>query len=68
MKDMNFPIDIIWISGNKIVGFAENAPIPDENGTASFKSPEPIDRVLELPAGSVQRIGIKAGDEIKYKQ
>ena len=25
MKDMNFPIDIIWISGNKVAGFAENA-------------------------------------------
>jgi hypothetical protein len=68
MKGMNFPIDIIWISGNKVVGFAENAPIPDENGIASFKSPEPADRVLELPAGSVQKIGIKAGDGIKYKQ
>jgi hypothetical protein len=65
MKDMNFPIDIIWINGDKVVGFAENAPVPDKNGIPSFKSPEPVDKALELPAGSVQGIGIKAGDEIK---
>jgi hypothetical protein len=72
MKDMNFPIDIIWINGDKVAGFAENAPIPANppagGGIPSFKSPERVDKVLELPAGSVQKIGIKAGDEIKYKQ
>jgi uncharacterized protein len=65
MKDMNFPIDIIWINGDKVVGFAENAPVPDEKGIPSFRSPEAVNKVLELPAGSVKRIGIKIGDEIK---
>src|SRR3989338_9432441 len=30
MKGMNFPLDIIWIKGDTIIGFAENVP-PDNS-------------------------------------
>ena len=29
MKDMLFPIDIIWIADDKIVDISENLPVPD---------------------------------------
>ena len=65
MKGMKFPIDIIWINNDEVVGFAENAPTPDGLNIPSFSPPSAVDKVLELNAGSVQRIGIKKGDEIK---
>jgi len=67
MKDMNFAIDIIWIANDAVAGFAENAqPQP---GDALWKlriysSPGGTDRVLEVPAGTVARDGIKVGDPV----
>jgi len=67
MKDMKFPIDIIWISGGKVIGFEEN--IWPESGVSdwqlkSYYSPAPADKVLEMTAGSVRRLGIIPGTEI----
>ncbi|MCB9802520.1 DUF192 domain-containing protein [Candidatus Nomurabacteria bacterium] len=68
MKEMLFPIDLLWIDGKTIVGFEENLPNPvpntkDEDLT-SFNSPQAVDKVLELPAGTVQRLKIQIGDQI----
>ena len=68
MKDMKFPLDIVWIRDNRVVGFV-TAPSPDP-GTSVFKlpvyyAPSPVNRVLELPARTVERQGIKEGDEVK---
>ena len=67
MKDMNFPIDIIWIKGDTVAGFAESAS-PEPGKTlfqlTRYSSPEPVDRVLEVAAGTVARAGIKVGDKL----
>lgn len=71
MKDMNFPIDIIWIGGNKVLGAAENAApqpgVPLWN-LKMYSSPGGTDRVLEVNAGSVARYGIKAGDAVTTRE
>jgi len=54
MKDMKFPIDIVWIRGEKIVEFAENA------------APEPADKVLEIKAGLAEKLELKVGDKIIF--
>ncbi len=64
MKDMRFPLDIIWIAEGKIVGFVENAPIPSGNTIPTFTSPQPITHVLEVNAGFVKQRSIKKGDEV----
>ncbi len=68
MKDVKFPIDIIWIAGDKVVGFAENT-VPHANQAlgeiARYQSPEPVDRVLEVPAGVVKEVGIVVGDDVE---
>ncbi len=68
MKDMNFPLDMIWISGNAVVGFAQNAPAPT-SGTQLwqlpiFASPQNTDKVLEVNAGTVAKYHIKVGDTV----
>ena len=67
MKNVGFSIDIIWIAGNKVVGFEENAvPHKSESLTkiSRYKSPEAVDRVLEVAAGTVKRVGIVVGDDV----
>ncbi|MBI2594854.1 MAG: DUF192 domain-containing protein [Candidatus Colwellbacteria bacterium] len=67
MKGMVIPIDIIWIKENRIVGF--EVSVQPEPGVKSsrltrYAPPEAVSRVLEVPAGTVGRLGIQVGDEI----
>jgi len=71
MKDMNFPIDIIWIKDDKIVGVAEN--VPHQPGAQlwqlkSYAPPEPVNRVLEVNAGWFSKNGIKIGDRAELTE
>lgn len=61
MKDMNFPIDIIWISGGKIVGVDKNVPPEDEVPQKKYYSPGPVNQVLEMNAGWFDRSGLMVG-------
>lgn len=67
MKDMNFAIDMIWIGGGKVLGFAENAvPQPGTPlwGLKIYSSPNGVDTVFEVNAGTVAKDGIKIGDVV----
>lgn len=64
MRGMNFPLDIIWISGNKIVYIAKNIS-KDHKGTITPFGE--ADKVLEINAGLCEKYGIEEGDEIKFK-
>lgn len=72
MKDMKFPIDIIWIDNNKVVQISENIPIlmkelPDDK--IPFYVPrQPVDYVLEVTAGTAKNEGIKIGDSVELPQ
>lgn len=71
MKDMKFPIDIVWISGNTIVGIDERVPpepgVPDRELT-TYAPPEPVDKVLELAAGRVRLLRASVGDAVKVRR
>lgn len=65
MKDMRFPIDIIWIDQGTIVGIDKNCPIPkDENNIPTFRSPQVVTNVLEVDAGFSNQNNIAVGDRI----
>ncbi len=63
MAGMKFPLDIIWIRGDKVAGFAENVP-PAAGIPKIYPSSEPVDKVLEVNAGLVGKLKIKTGDRI----
>lgn len=66
MAGMNFPLDIIWLSGDKVVDISKNVPSPKGVGLPAIVSPSTeINRVLELSAGAVEKFGIKIGDEMR---
>jgi len=67
MKDMKFPIDIVWIRDGKVVGVTEDVPPEPEKTMLSLTSyypPSPADTVLELRAGAVADYGIAAGNKV----
>ncbi len=69
MKDMKFAIDIVWISDHKIVGIAPNVqPEPDKTifNLTQYYPPGPVDKVLELPAGTAAKYGITEGDPVSF--
>jgi uncharacterized membrane protein (UPF0127 family) len=61
MKGMQFPIDIIWISGSRITGCEKNISPKDER---IFASPEPASSVLEVPEGFCDQNAISINDNV----
>lgn len=70
MKDMNFPIDIVWIDGNEIVGVDQHVqPEPDKprEELTIYSPPERVDKVLELKAGRFTILGASVGEELRFE-
>ena len=70
MKDMNFPIDIVWIKGNEVIGVEENiAPQPGKSlyELPIYYPPGMIDKVLEVSAGRAKTLGLSSGSVIKIR-
>ncbi len=64
MKDMKYPIDIIWLSSDKqIVHIVKNAQ-PSSYPNTEFAPEKPSRYVVELPSGTVDRTDIKNGDPV----
>ncbi|HVX58148.1 MAG TPA: DUF192 domain-containing protein [Candidatus Saccharimonadales bacterium] len=63
MKDMNFPIDIVWInSKHEVVQIDSN--ISPKTYPKSFASAQPASYVMELKAGRASSLGLGAGSLI----
>lgn len=66
MKDMNFPLDIIWIGEDKkIVDITEN--ISPETFPNTFKPKVPVQYVLEVSAGWAESHAIEVGEAVKFE-
>lgn len=68
MKEMQFPLDLIWINQGKIVDITENVPAP-EPGTKlddlpTYAPAAPVDWVLEVPAGIAAQYELQVGDPV----
>lgn len=70
MKDMRFPLDFIWIRGDKVVQIDKNIDPPGKTyGIPAIITPhEKIDQVLEVNAGWADKYGIKEGDIVTHEQ
>lgn len=63
MKDMTFPLDIIWLDRNlRVLGVAENAT-PESYPKETFSSPENTSYVLELNAGQYAARKLQTGTQ-----
>jgi uncharacterized membrane protein (UPF0127 family) len=66
MKNMNFPLDIIWINrDNKIVDIKKNVPCSQDNLEVLVPNDSAI-YVLEVNAGFADKNKIEIGDRISF--
>ncbi len=71
MKNMKFPLDIIWINDGKIIKIDENVDYPKDNTQQNlplYKPPTPVDFVLEVKAGFSKENGWKTGHSVKIPE
>ena len=65
MKEMNFPIDILWIDENReIVGIEES--VSPNSFPQKFLSPKPVPFVVEVNGGWSREHKIKVGDTVEF--
>ncbi len=65
MKDMNFPIDIVWIDENlKIIGFQKK--LSPETYPNVFYPDKNVLFVLEISTGRADEVGMRVGDSVKW--
>ena len=64
MKDMRFPLDIIWIRAGRIVQIERDAPPLTSVGPERVYTAT-ADLVLEVPAGFAAARKIRVGDPVK---
>ena len=68
MKDMQFPLDIIWLDNHRIVHIIHNAkPVNSRDEPEIMTSPVPVNFVLEIAAGRAAKLRLKTGQRMKFK-
>lgn len=65
MRDMKIKLDIIWINNGKVVKIDENLAPEGSLPINLYKSPGPVDYVLEVNAGFTKKNNIKVNDPVK---
>lgn len=68
MREMRFPLDILWIRDGRVVDLVREAK-PPAPGKApqEFAPREEAQYVLEVPAGFAERHGIAVNDRVKIR-
>lgn len=68
MKDMHYPLDIIWLDKDKkVVYIVTNAP-PDSYPDKTFVPNKDARYVVELPAGTVEKKAIKINGQATFDE
>ncbi len=65
MKDMNFPLDIIWLDADKKIVHIEHSLSP-ATYPQSFGPETPTQYVIEIPAGDTIKRGLVIGDMMSF--
>lgn len=67
MKDMLFPLDFLWIRDGVLVDLTPDVPAPvPGQPLPSYFPREPVDAMLEVPAGFARQHGLKLGLPVTY--
>jgi uncharacterized membrane protein (UPF0127 family) len=66
MKEMKFPLDIVWIKDNLVVSCTEKVAVLDKAGRISqVKSPSEANYVLEINSGLCEKYNIIFGSKVE---
>ncbi len=64
MRRMSFPLDIVWIYKQTVVGISKNLPPESSEPYTLYQSPGEVDWVLELNAGAADFYNLEVGKKI----
>ncbi len=67
MKDMDFPIDIVWLHDGTVVGIESDVQPVTVEDPPSVRPIVDIDQVLEVNAGFAAKHGLKTGQMLDIK-
>ncbi len=67
MKNTKIPLDMLFLSQGRIVNIAQNVPPCQADPCPNYPAGHPVDKVVELPAGTVHQNGITIGDPVQFK-
>jgi uncharacterized membrane protein (UPF0127 family) len=64
MKDMKFPIDIIWLDANNTIVYVESSVSPESYPDTTYSPDKDSLYVLEANAGFLEKNNLKVGDKL----
>jgi len=64
MRNMKFPLDIIFINAGQIINIARNLAPEGNNPQNIYRSSGPANQVLEINGGYSEYFGFEAGDRV----
>lgn len=70
MKGMHIPLDFVWLHSGRVVDLTQNVQPPSSPVDTDLEIIDPgvpVDAVLEVAAGYVQRQGVKVGDAVEVQ-
>ena len=71
MKGLSFPLDFIWIKGDRVMEVTQDVkpPLPGQSDESLpiYSSKVDIDKVLEVNSGMANQLNIKEGSIIKLE-
>jgi uncharacterized membrane protein (UPF0127 family) len=67
MKDMHFPIDIVWINENKEIIYIKQDAQPDDF-LETYGPEQDSSYVLEVVSGFIEKHKVKVGDKVLFQK
>jgi uncharacterized membrane protein (UPF0127 family) len=64
MKDTYIPLDMIWLKDNVVLGITPDVPPSNDSNPPTYSPNQPIDAVLEVPAGWSKANNVQIGDTL----
>lgn len=68
MKDMVIPLDMVWLLNGRVVGVTANIPFPSPGVKDAllplYYSPQDVNAVLEVEAGTAASYGLTKGSQV----
>ncbi|WP_017741164.1 DUF192 domain-containing protein [Scytonema hofmannii] len=67
MKNMNFPIDIVFIRNGSVKSIIKNVKPCGKEPCPIYSSQTEVDKVIELPASTTNNLNLKSGSKVNIK-
>ena len=68
MKGMKFPLDFIWIADTSVVDITKNVQPPNGLDMHVVHASVPVNKILEINAGEVEKYNIQIGDSVTFNK